>query len=57
MAMFAGVAWAVIASAIGQRQAAATVERTSAVEPLPADKAPVVVGQEWEVAPLNEAVE
>jgi hypothetical protein len=57
LVVFAGVAWAVVASAIGQRRAAAPVEATSPVEPLPADKAPVVVGQEWEVAPLNEAVE
>src|SRR3954453_7129836 len=59
LVIFAGVAWAVIASAVSQRKAAvATVTpRTASVEPLPPEKAPVVARQQWEVAPLHEAVE
>jgi hypothetical protein len=59
LVIFAGMAWAVIASAVSQRKAAvATVTtRTASVEPLPPEKAPVVARQQWEVAPLHEAVE
>jgi hypothetical protein len=60
LVVFAGVAWAVIASAIAQRRAVtapAVTSRTTSIEPLPPGKAPVVADQEWEVAPLNEAVE
>jgi hypothetical protein len=59
LVIFAGMTWAVIASAMSQRKAAvATVTtRTASVEPLPPEKAPVVAGQQWEVAPLHEAVE
>lgn len=59
--IFAGVAWAVVASAISQRRPAApkvVVTPTAAVEAQP-DEATVrePVRQDWEVAPLNEAVE
>lgn len=61
LVVFAGMAWAVIASAVAQRKAATepavTTTRRGRVEPLPPEKAPVVAGREWEVAPLNEAVE
>src|SRR4051812_28249878 len=59
LVIFAGMAWAVIASAVSQRKAAgATVTtRTAAVEARPAETAPDVARQEWEVAPLNETVE
>jgi hypothetical protein len=59
LVIFAGMAWAVIASAVSQRKAAAATvtTRTASVEPLPPEKAPVVAGQQWEVAPLHEAVE
>jgi len=59
LVIFAGIAWAVIASAVSQRKAARTTvtTRTASVEPLPAEKAPVVAGEQWEVAPLHEAVE
>jgi hypothetical protein len=58
LVIFAGMAWAVIASAVSQRKAAgATVTtRTASVEPLPPEKAPVVAEQ-WEVAPLHEPIE
>ena len=59
LVIFAGIAWAVIASAVSQRKAARTTvtTRTASVEPLPAEKAPVIAGEQWEVAPLHEAVE
>ena len=60
LVIFAGVAWAVIASSLSQRRvtAGATVTtRTAAVEARPTAAAPTVERQEWEVAPLNETVE
>jgi Protein of unknown function (DUF3618) len=58
--IFAGMAWAAIASALAQRRAATrvtTTTPTAAVEARPAEAAPAVGHQEWEVAPLNETVE
>ena len=60
LVIFAGMAWAIAASMLAQRRVAARGIATACaagIEPLPPEKAPVVVGQEWEVAPLNEAVE
>jgi len=66
LVIFAGMAWAATASAIAQRKAAvraavstrtAATTRTAAVEARPAETAPAVARQEWEVAPLNETVE
>ena len=47
--IFAGVAWAVIASLARRRPAAA-------IEPLPREKAPVAVSEGWEVAPVGEPI-
>jgi Protein of unknown function (DUF3618) len=57
--IFAGIAWAVIASSIAQRRVAARrmTPATAAVEVCPTETAPVLARQEWEVAPLNESVE
>ena len=58
LVIFAGIAWAAIASAVAQRRAAARerlTTRTAAVEARPA-QAPVE-RQEWEVAPVCAPVE
>ena len=58
LVIFAGIAWAAIASALVQRSAMARermTTRTAALEARPA-KAPVE-RQEWEVAPVCEPVE
>ena len=57
LVIFAGIAWAAIASAMSQRRLrapAAATARTAAVEARPNE---VAVGEGWEVAPLNETVE
>ena len=56
LVIFAGMLWAIAASVLAQRRIA-TSGRGAGLEPLPPQKAPVVAGQDWEVAPLNEAVE
>jgi uncharacterized protein DUF3618 len=56
--IFAGMIWAIAASMLAQRRIASRPTTPAApLEPIPPEKAPVVAGQEWEVAPLNEAVE
>ena len=58
LVIFAGIAWAAIASALAQRSATTReriITRTAALETRPA-KAPVE-RQEWEVAPVCEPVE
>lgn len=59
--IFAGIAWAVVASGIAQRRLAARATTapppTMAVEVRPTETAPVSERQEWEVAPLDETVE
>jgi Protein of unknown function (DUF3618) len=61
LVIFAGMIWAIAASVLAQRRIASrptpATTRTASVEPIPPAKAPVVAGQSWEVAPLNEAVE
>lgn len=59
LVIFGGIAWAAIASTLAQRRATerVTATRTAAVEARPAETAPIVERQEWEVAPLNETVE
>lgn len=71
LVIFAGVTWAIVASALSDRNRARissatdtepvpatsvnTTESTSST--WPAEIAPVSTRQEWEVAPLNETVE
>jgi Protein of unknown function (DUF3618) len=60
LVIFAGMAWAIAASMLAQRRVSARGDATvctAGIGPLPPEKAPVIAGQEWEVAPLNEAVE
>ncbi|HEX6441184.1 MAG TPA: DUF3618 domain-containing protein [Stellaceae bacterium] len=57
LVIFAGMVWAIAASALAQRRIASRPTTPAAIEPISPEKAPVVAGQDWEVAPLNEAVE
>jgi hypothetical protein len=57
LVIFAGMLWAIAASVLAQRRIAGRPTRAAPLEPIPPEKAPVVAGEQWEVAPLNEAVE
>ena len=57
LVIFAGMVWAIAASALAQRRIASRPTTPAPIEPIPPEKAPVVAGLDWEVAPLNEAVE
>ena len=57
LVIFAGMLWAIAASVLAQRRIGARPTRAAPLEPIPPEKAPVVAGEQWEVAPLNEAVE
>ena|ERR1700693_2808680 len=58
--IFAGIAWAVVASALAQRRTAMRATPpvpTTDVEACPAEPVPGAVQPEWEVAPLSEAID
>lgn len=57
LVIFAGMVWAIAASVLAQRRTASRPMTAAPIEPIPPEKAPVAAGQDWEVAPLNEAVE
>lgn len=60
LVIFAGIAWAVISSSLSRRRSAAREEvatRTAAVEACPIETVPALERQDWEVAPLDEAIE
>ena len=57
LVIFAGMGWAIAASVLAQRRIASRPKTGAPMEPIRPEKAPVVAGQDWEVAPLNEAVE
>ena|SRR5260221_7197307 len=70
LVIFAGITWAIVATALSQRKATPAT-RATGTEPVPVtpaatqgstdnwrvETAPVSPRQEWEVAPLNETVE